>query len=174
MEQVPNWECLFVHRKQGCFLSVHVDDIKMAWTKENMAPMWKKLMKHSDLDEPTSFLDHVYLGCIQRECKSNVTILEQFSKMFESRISVGATEKLQGCKNVTQRRSHGLTTWKDMLKTASKGIVNWQRRRKSNYTKFQLHAWMITTSRRRSWKRCDNWTNMLTDNLEKLVLGTKL
>ena len=26
-EKVPNWECLFVHRKQGLFLSVSVDDI---------------------------------------------------------------------------------------------------------------------------------------------------
>ena len=29
-EEVPNWECLFVHRKQKLFLSVYVDDIKMA------------------------------------------------------------------------------------------------------------------------------------------------
>ena len=29
-EKVPNWECLFVHRKQKLFLSVYVDDIKMA------------------------------------------------------------------------------------------------------------------------------------------------
>ena len=29
-EKVPNWECLFVHRKQGSFLSAYVDDIKMA------------------------------------------------------------------------------------------------------------------------------------------------
>ena len=28
--EVPNWECMFVHRKQGLFLSVYVDDIKMA------------------------------------------------------------------------------------------------------------------------------------------------
>ena len=27
-EKVPNWECLFVHRKQGLFLSVYVEDIK--------------------------------------------------------------------------------------------------------------------------------------------------
>ena len=38
----------------------------------------------------------MYLGCIQRECKSNETILEQFTKMFDSRISVGATENLPG------------------------------------------------------------------------------
>ena len=26
-DKVPNWECLFVHRKQGLFLSIFVDDI---------------------------------------------------------------------------------------------------------------------------------------------------
>ena len=28
-EKVSNWECLFVHKKQKLFLSVHVDDVKM-------------------------------------------------------------------------------------------------------------------------------------------------
>ena len=37
--------------------------------KQDMAPMWKKLMKFVDLDEPNSFLDHVYLRRTQRECK---------------------------------------------------------------------------------------------------------
>ena len=54
--KVPNWECLFVHRQQGLFSSVHVDDIKMVGKKQNMAPMWKKWMKNVDLDEPTSFV----------------------------------------------------------------------------------------------------------------------
>ena len=40
-EKVHNWECLFVHRKQGLFLSVYVDDIKMVGKKQNVAPMWK-------------------------------------------------------------------------------------------------------------------------------------
>ena len=57
-EKVSNWSCLFVHRKKGLFLTVYVDDIKMAAKKQNMAPMWKKLMKNVDFDEPTSFLDH--------------------------------------------------------------------------------------------------------------------
>ena len=61
-EQVPNWECLFVHRKQGLFLSVYVDDIKWLGRKQHLNPMWKTLMKLVDLGEPTSFLDHVYLG----------------------------------------------------------------------------------------------------------------
>ena len=52
---------------------VCVDDIKMAAEKQNMAPMWKKLMKNVDFDEPASFLDHFHLGCTQRECKPNDT-----------------------------------------------------------------------------------------------------
>ena len=32
-EKVPNWECMFVHRKQGLFLSENVDDIKMTGKK---------------------------------------------------------------------------------------------------------------------------------------------
>ena len=29
-EKIPNWECLFVHREKGLFLSVYVDDVKFA------------------------------------------------------------------------------------------------------------------------------------------------
>ena len=65
---------------------------------QNMAPMWKTFMKLIDLEEPTSFLDHVrvYLGCTQRECKPNETVIDEDRKMVESRISPGATEKLPG------------------------------------------------------------------------------
>ena len=45
----PNWECLFVHREQGLFLSVYVDDIKLAGKKQNINPMWKVLNKEVDL-----------------------------------------------------------------------------------------------------------------------------
>ena len=56
----------------------------------------KKLMKNVNKVEPTSFLEHVYLGCTQRECKPNEKIIGQYNKMFDSRISAGATEKLPG------------------------------------------------------------------------------
>ena len=55
--------------KKGLFLSVYVDDIKLAGKKQNLDPMWKLLNKEVDLGEPTSFLDHVYLGCTQRQCE---------------------------------------------------------------------------------------------------------
>ena len=68
----------------------------MAGKKQNVAPMWKKWMKKEDLDEPTYFLDHVYLGCTQREWKPNENVVCQYTEMFESRISAAANEKLTG------------------------------------------------------------------------------
>ena len=88
-EKIPNWECLFVHREKGLFLSVYVDDIKLAGKKHNIDPMWKVLNKEVDLGEPTSFLDHVYLGCTQRQCEISKDIVDNYRTMFESRISAG-------------------------------------------------------------------------------------
>ena len=61
-EKVSNWECLFVHREKGLFLSVYLDDIKLAGKKQNINPTWKALVREVDLGEPTSFRDHVHLG----------------------------------------------------------------------------------------------------------------
>ena len=60
---------LFIVKKDYTFLSVYVDDVKLAGKKHNLDPMWKALNKEVDLGEPTSFLDHVYLGCTQRQCE---------------------------------------------------------------------------------------------------------
>ena len=59
-EKVYNWECLFVHSEKGLFLSVYMDDTKVAGKKQNIDPMWTVLNQEVDLGEPTSFLDHVY------------------------------------------------------------------------------------------------------------------
>ena len=89
--------CLFIENEDYSY--------RYTWTtkkngkKQNMAPMWKTLVKNVDLDEPTSFLDHVYLGCTQRECKPSEIIVEECTKKFESRISAGATENLPEWEN---------------------------------------------------------------------------
>ena len=100
-EKGSNWECLFVHREKGLFLSVYVDDIKLAGKKQNINPMWKVLNEEVDLGEPTSFFDHVYLGCTQRQCEIRKDVLDNCRTMFESRISAGATEKLQCSENLS-------------------------------------------------------------------------
>ena len=40
-EKVLDWECLFVNRARGLFLSVYVDDIRLAGKTENINPTWK-------------------------------------------------------------------------------------------------------------------------------------
>ena len=99
-EKVSNWECFFVHREKGLFLSVYADDTKLAGKKQNIDPMWKLLNKEVDLGEPTSFLDHVYLGCTQRQCEISKDIVDNYRTMFESRISAGGTEKLPFFENL--------------------------------------------------------------------------
>ena len=78
---------------------MYVDDIKLAGKKHNLDPMWKLLNKEVDLGEPTSFLDHVYLGCTQRQCQISKDIVDNCRTMFESRISAGGLEKLPFSQN---------------------------------------------------------------------------
>ena len=71
-----------------------MDDLKLAGKTQNIEPTWKIFMKDVDLGEPTSFLDHVYLGCTQRECQTSKDVVANYRDMFESRICAGAKEKL--------------------------------------------------------------------------------
>ena len=72
----------------------------MSGKKQNMAPMWQTLKKNVDLDEPTSFLDHVYLGCTQREREPNEIIVQQCSN---HEFLLGQLKNYQGGKNMTQK-----------------------------------------------------------------------
>ena len=55
--------------------------------------MSKVLMKEVDLGDPTSSLDHVYLGCTGRECETSRNVVDNYRNMFESRISAAAKGK---------------------------------------------------------------------------------
>ena len=79
---------------------MYVDDIKLAGKKQNIDSMWKILNKEVDLGEPTSFLDHVYLGCTQRQCEMSKDIVDNYRTMFESRISAVRTETLPFSENL--------------------------------------------------------------------------
>ena len=61
-EKVPIGNARSYTVKKGLFLSVYVDDTKLAGKEQNLDPMWKVLNKEVDLGEPTSFLDHEKLG----------------------------------------------------------------------------------------------------------------
>ena len=92
-EKVPNWECLFVNKEKGLFLSVCVDDIKSAGKKQNIEPMWKVLMKQVDLGASTSFWNMFIWSALngnEKQAKISSTI----TKYVRIRISAGATKKI--------------------------------------------------------------------------------
>ena len=142
-EKIPKWECLFVHREKGLFLSVYVDDIKLFGKKQNLDPMWKVLNKEVDWGEPTSFLDHVYLGCTQRQCEISKDKEPCSNREFprEEWINYHSLKIFVFL--------HGLMTWLVMQRSVWNDIVSWRTRRLSNSTKYLLHASMITTSKKK-------------------------
>ena len=70
-EKVSSWECLFVHREKGLFLSVYVDDIKLAGKKKLI---WE--------NQHLSLIVYVYLGCTQRQCQISKDIVDNYRAMF--------------------------------------------------------------------------------------------
>ena len=146
-EKVSNWECSFVQREKGLFLSVYVDDIKLAGKKQNLDPMWKLLNKEVDLGEPTSFLDPVFFGCTQRQCeKANIlwTIKEPCSNRDFPR---GELKNFHSLKIFVFL--HGLVIWRVMQRSVWSDIVSWLTRRRNNSTRYLLPASMTTTSKKK-------------------------
>ena len=93
------------------------NDISLAGTKQNIDPMWKTIMKDVYFGEPTSFLDRVYLSCTQRECQTSKDIVDNYSDMFESRISAGTVENYLFPGNWMRTFPHGPMTWKVMQRS---------------------------------------------------------
>ena len=110
-ENVPNCECSIVNREKGLFLSVHVDDIKLAGKKQNIYPMWKIPMNDVYFGESTSFFDHVYLGCTQRESKIGKDIVGNYKSIVESRVSARATEKIPQTKATEKPDAETISSW---------------------------------------------------------------
>ena len=123
-EKIPNWECFFGHREKGLFSSVHVDDIKN-WTERNkiLIRCGKYSTKKSIWENPTSFLDHVYLGCTQRQCEKNKDIVDNHRTNVESRISVGRSREVTISLKIFVFL-HGLMTWLFMQRCVWSDIVS--------------------------------------------------
>ena len=125
------------------FLSVYVNDIKLAGKTENIEPTWHMFMQVADLGESTSFLDHENLGCTQRKCKirnefvKNTEICSNPGFLLEPRKNY--LPEVQG--NLMQKQYLlGPMTWKVTRKNVWKDIANLQFKRLNNNTKTQHHA----------------------------------
>ena len=107
---------LFIVKKDYSYLCMLMTFFWLERNK-NLDPLWKLLFKEVVLGEPTSFLDHVYLGCIQRQCEISKDIVDNYRTMFESRISAGEVEKLPFSQN------NRISSWSyDMVGHAKKCV----------------------------------------------------
>ena len=126
----------------------------------------EEFLRNVDLDEPTSFLDHVYLEWTRRECKPNEIIVEQYKKMFASRMSAGATEKLPGWVVVLVLR-HG--------RTCSKMRGEMLRARKQTEQLYEVSSPCLDDHhfQKEELEQIEELSVvLLTNSLEILVLGT--
>ena len=138
-EKIPNCECLFVHREKGLFLSVYVDDIKLAGKKQNINPMWKVLNKEVDLGEPTSFLDHVYTWDVLKDNVKQAKILLTITEpCFNREFPREELKNYHARKICVFLRGH--MTWKVMPRNVWNDVVSWRTKRLNNSTKYQLHG----------------------------------
>ena len=74
---------LYIVKKDCSYLCVWMTS---NWLEEKLIRCGKYSKTEVDLGEPTSFLDHVYLVCTQRQCEISKDILDNYRTMFESRI----------------------------------------------------------------------------------------
>ncbi len=56
---------MYVHRQDRLYLSIYVDDFKMAGRKSSLTPMWGKIKTVLDIDPPVPLSGSTYLGCRQ-------------------------------------------------------------------------------------------------------------
>ena len=149
-EKIPHWECLFVHREKGLFLSVYVDDIKLAGKRQKRWSDVEITQQRSRFGRTNIFLwsctSEMHLKTMlnkQRCCwqlQSHVWI-----KNFHGRTKNYHTRKIF----VFLR---GLKIWKGMPRNVWNDIVSWQTKTLNNSTKYLLHALMTITSKRTNWK----------------------
>ena len=129
------------------------------------------LHKGVDLGEPTSFLDHVHLGCTQRQCEISKDIVDNYRAMFESRISAVRTEKRPFPQNLR------ISSWSyDMGGHAKKCVARYCEL--ANKTTQQLYKRSTPCIDDHHFKRRRNeicWRivkSMLSNCSEMLILGT--
>ena len=139
---------------------MYVDDVELAGKKQNINPAWKILNKEVDLGEPTSFLDHVYLGCTQRESQTWKDIVDNYKSMFESMISAGAVDKLPETGASEKPDANTISSWScDVESHAKKCVERYcelRTKQLNNYTKSQRHASMTITSKKNKLDQLEN------------------
>ena len=149
-EIVPNWDCLFVNREKRLPICV-CGRQKTDWKETKHFLTSKLVMKDVDLGEPTSFLDHVYLGCTQRKCQIGKDIVDKLKK-FES------MEKLPEAKAPGKPETNTFSSWSYNMESRAKKCVE---KDCELATKTTQQIWMTTNL-------CEQHTSHVTRHIFSL------
>ena len=117
-ETVPNWVFLFTEHKDYYYYYQYTW-VRLKWLERSRIwlPCGRNWWNIFILTNPTSFLDHVYLGCTQRKCTPNEDIVNQKREMFWITNFCWCHWKVSRLGNqLAQRRLRGPSTWKGMHK----------------------------------------------------------
>ena len=118
-EQAPAWACFFMHRPHRLLPSVCVNDSTMRGKRNNLKPMWDKLVEKKKIqrNQRTFRMKSTWVA---RSVSVNQTmkIVEEYKNLLESLISVvGSNRHLVG-RNRTQTSPLGPLAWKDTRRNA--------------------------------------------------------
>ena len=140
-------------RKGFCF-SLSLWTQKKWEDSNNLKPMWAKLMKKWDLDEPTPLSDQVFLGV--RSVNA--------SRMWKSREKTKICANLQfqqvlsnnylARKDAMRKPLFGPTTWKDMWRNTWKDTAKWHTKRAVVQSLHTLFRWSPLLK----WRIGNSWT----------------
>ena len=140
-----------MHRQQGRFLSVHVDDIEMAGKKPNLEP-FENRRNTLNLEKPSQFLDPVHLECTQREV--NRTRVSS-GRLQEICLSHEFLQELLKKLLDLGKASANVITWSSDLagheRHAFNGYANLQTKASSGCIKSPHLVSMIISSSKWSW-----------------------
>ena len=123
-EKVPGWECMFVHRQQKLFLSVYVDDFKMAGCAKNIGPMWDRIRKVMDIDPPVKMVDNVYLGCGQEVIQPSATAVQAKSDLYQECLHPKANISGKTAKSVPSESGASVHTVRGVIGGTTKSLGN--------------------------------------------------
>ena len=149
---------MFVHRKQGLFLSVHVDGIKNGWKEaEKWLQCGRNWWKNVVLTNQHHFLTMCIWDVLNVNANRMKHLLNDTQQMFDSRISAGATDKLPGWQ---QPHTKTVACSHDMEGHARKCNDRYcllANKKWSSYTQVQVFAGLITNSRRKNLNQLENY-----------------
>ena len=127
----------------------------------------EKLMKLVDLGEPTSFLQHVYLGFTQRECKPNESIIDEYRKSSSRGSPRQQLKRYLVGRNLTRTRSLGLVTWKVMRRNDWNDITKWSIKQLSNYFRSLSHVLRTMNSNKEALETMRELSNVCSQIVQQ-------